>query len=240
MVLPRGGGVALWRQIQMHFERQLSDGSLQPGDRLPTEARLSEQFGVNRHTVRRALAGLETRGLIRVEQGRGTFVREHVLAYRISERTRFSDNVAGEQRSPSRTLVSLSERAADPVVAEALNLAPETRVLCVEMVGDSDGRRISYSEHHFPAPLFPGLAEALQAEQSVSRALRRVGIADYRRAWTRVTARMPSGREADMLQQPRSRPVLVSESVNVDPDGRLIEFGLTRFNSDWVRIVLEP
>jgi GntR family phosphonate transport system transcriptional regulator len=63
---------------------------------------------------------------------------------------------------------------------------------------------------------------------------------DYRRKWTRVTARMPSGREADMLQQPRTRPVLVSESVNVDPDGRLIEFGLTRFNSDWVQIVLEP
>lgn len=240
MVLPRRSGVALWRQVQIHLERQLSDGSLQPGDRLPTEAQLSAQFGVNRHTVRRALAGMEERGQIRVEQGRGTFVQEPVLAYRVSVRTRFTDNIAGQNRVPTRTLLEADEVLAGGSVAEALDVAPNTRLTRILIAGDSDGRRISHSEHLFPAARFPGLVEAFRAEMSVTGALQRVGLPDYHRKCTRVMARMPTGREAELLQQPRTRPILVTESVNVDPEGRPIEYGLTRFNSDWVQIVFEP
>ncbi|MBB4286998.1 phosphonate metabolism transcriptional regulator PhnF [Roseospira goensis] len=240
MVLPRRSGVALWRQVQIHLERQISDGSLQPGDQLPTEAQLAARFGVNRHTVRRALAGLEDRGLIRVEQGRGTFVQEPVLAYRVSVRTRFTDNVAAQNRVPTRSLVEVGEGPAGASVAAALDVAPQTRLTRIVIVGECDGHRISHGEHLFPAARFPGLAEAFRAEQSITLALRRLGVPDYHRKWTRVMARMPTGREADLLEQPRSRPVLVSESVNVDPEGRPIEYGLTRFNSDWVQIVFEP
>jgi GntR family phosphonate transport system transcriptional regulator len=240
MSLPRRSGVALWRQVQMNLEQQLADGVLQPGDQLPTEARLSSHFGVNRHTVRRALSGMEERGLIRVEQGRGTFVQEPVVPYHVSVRTRFTDNLAGQNRVPARTVLEVETVEAEAAAAAALEVAAETALIRVVLVGDSDGRRISHSEHLFPAGRFPGLDRALAAEASVTRALAKLGVPDYKRKWTRVTARMPSGREADLLQQPRSRPILLAESVNVDPDGRPIEFGLTRFNSDWVQIVFEP
>jgi len=240
MTLTRRSGIALWRQVQIDLERQITDGTLQPGDQLPTEARLSAQFGVNRHTVRRALAGMEDRGLIRVEQGRGTFVQEPVLEYRVSLRTRFTDNIMREKRVPTRTLVEAGITPASAQSAAALDLAPGTPLLRVVMSGESDGRRISHSEHLFPADRFPNLEEAVRETGSITQALRRAGVDDYRRKWTRISARIPSGREAEALQQPRTRPVLVTESLNVDPDGRPLEHGTTLFNSDWVEVVFEP
>jgi len=240
MVLPRRSGVALWRQVQIHLERQISDGTLKPGDRLPTEAQLSAQFGVNRHTVRRALAGMEERGQIRVEQGRGTFVQEQVLAYRVSVRTRFTENIVGANRVAQRSYVDSSQVAATAAMAEALDIDLGAPVMCVVLVGDLDGQRISQSEHFFSVERFPDIAEAIRADESVTLALRRLGVPDYHRKWTRVAVRMPSGREAELLGQPRTRPILVTESLDVDPDGRPVEYGVTRFNSDWVQIVFEP
>ena len=70
---------ALWRQIVGRLTRDIASGGYKPGGQLPTEAVLSARFGVNRHTVRRALEEMSRDGLVRIEQGRGTFVAEDVL-----------------------------------------------------------------------------------------------------------------------------------------------------------------
>src|SRR3954462_1711093 len=87
--LARGQGVALWRQIAGSLETEIAGGGLSPGARLPTEAGLTAPYGVNSHTVRRAMQELENRGLVRIEQGRGSFVAEDVLDYPVGPRTRF-------------------------------------------------------------------------------------------------------------------------------------------------------
>jgi GntR family phosphonate transport system transcriptional regulator len=50
---------------------------------------------------------------------------------------------------------------------------------------------------------------------------------------------MPQGSEADLLHMPRSRPVLVTESVNVDLAGAVVEFGITCYPTPLVQIVFE-
>ncbi|KAA5604662.1 phosphonate metabolism transcriptional regulator PhnF [Roseospira marina] len=240
MVLARRSGVALWRQVQAHVETALADGTLKPGDQIPTEAQMADRFGVNRHTIRRAMAELEDRGLIRVEQGRGSFVQEPILSYRIGQCTRFTDNVIGENRRPSRAVVDVRTLRAEGLPADALGLRPQDTLACVSVVSDCDGHRVSYSDHFFSARRFPGIDDAVRAERSVTAALRRFGIMDYRRKWTQVTARMPTARDAEWLHQNRTRPILLTESLNVDSDGHPIEFGRSQFSSDWVQIVFEP
>ncbi len=64
-------------------------------------------MAVNRHTVRRAMAELAVRGLVRTERGSGTFVKTDKLDYRIGRRTRFSEIVAAarprSRRPPARS-----------------------------------------------------------------------------------------------------------------------------------------
>ena len=67
-------GVTLWRRIADEIEQAIVAGTYATGDRLPGEIEIADRFHVNRHTVRRALADLAQRGLVRAERGSGTFV----------------------------------------------------------------------------------------------------------------------------------------------------------------------
>ena len=86
-------GVALWRQVADGIERGIADGSFAAGEKLPGETEIAETYRVNRHTVRRALATLAERGLVRAERGSGTYVEAARIAYPLRSRTRFSEIV---------------------------------------------------------------------------------------------------------------------------------------------------
>jgi GntR family phosphonate transport system transcriptional regulator len=237
--LNRGTGIALWRQIEEVLRNEMTSGTLAQGSRLPTEQSLVERFGVNRHTIRRALASLQDQGLIRIEQGRGTFVHDNVIDYVLGRRTRFSQNLTRQSRTPASTLLRGLEAPADATVAEALEVPHGTAVIVLDTIGEGDGQRLCISSRYYPKGLAEGMIEAFRETRSVTEALRRVGIPDYYRKVTRITARLPSAEDARYLHLPKTRPVLVTESVSIDPKGRPIEYGLTRFASDRIQLVVE-
>ncbi len=236
----REPGVALWRQITRVIEADITSGELPPGGRLPTEARLSARFAVNRHTVRRALEELSRSGLIRIEQGRGSFVAEDVLDYAVAPRTRFSEWIRAHNKEPSGTVLNLREIAADTHVATGLGLRAGARAVFLERLGLADGRPVNLTQHWFSAARFPGLLDRLREGDGISAALAACGLEDYRRQVTRVSARLPSPEEAALLRMPRNRPVLTTEVVNVDKGGAIVEFGTGRYPTPRVQIVFEP
>src|SRR5215831_11078762 len=99
-------GIALWRRVADQLERAIADGSYPAQTRLPGEIELALRLGVNRHTVRRALAALAERGLVRSEQGSGTYVESKRLPYPIRSRTRFSEIVGAAGRAADGRLVA--------------------------------------------------------------------------------------------------------------------------------------
>jgi GntR family transcriptional regulator, phosphonate transport system regulatory protein len=239
MELQRGKGVALWRQIQDWLEFRIKEGELPPGSKLPTEQELAGIFGVNRHTVRRALTLLAEKDLIRTEQGSGSFVREQVIDYAVGARTRFHENLLRQERKPRGELVSSGVIPATTEVARALELEKGEPVIVLETLGEADGVRICLASAHFPQASFPGLDEHFHETGSVTQALRHYGVMDYRRKSTHISSRLPTAREARMLRQAKTKPVLVTESINVDPREWPIEFCETKFASERVQFVIE-
>jgi GntR family phosphonate transport system transcriptional regulator len=237
--LSRGAGVSLWRQIVQMIEREIASGDYRPGARLPTEAELSARFAVNRHTVRRAMEELEGKGLVRIEQGRGSFVAEDVLDYRLGPRTRFSENIRRQSREPAGRVLRVAEIAAEASLADMLNIRRGRPVIVVERVSLADGRPVVVGTHHFPAARFGRLPALLAENPSITAALTACGVPDYRRKVTRITARLPTPEEADILQQSRNRPVIVTESINVDPTGEVVDVTFGRYASGRVQLVVE-
>lgn len=64
----------VFEQIAGHYRDQIEDGSLVPGDRLPSNRKLAEQWGVSTATVTRAMHELQASGLVSSTRGGGTFV----------------------------------------------------------------------------------------------------------------------------------------------------------------------
>ena len=238
--LLRGDGTALWKQIAQQIEAAILAGRYAPGDQLPTEAQLSRSFDVNRHTVRRALAFLAERGFTRVEQGRGSFVQESVIDYQLKRRTRFSENIVSQNRVASGILLQAKEVPAEGAVARALQLSEGSPVLVLEILRSADGRPVDIASHYFPKARFPGLAAAYAETGSISRALEACGLSDYTRKETRITARTVRAGDAGHLRQPPNRPVLMTESINVDAEGRPVEYCVARFASDRVQLIVAP
>src|SRR5215470_6710529 len=132
-------GVTLWRRIADDLEQAIMTGAHATGDRLPGEVEIADRFGVNRHTVRRALAELAERGLVRAERGSGTYVEPGRLAYPIRSRTRFSEIVGAAGREAGGRLFAHQSEPAPPDVAKRLNVAAGTPLVRLDILRTADG-----------------------------------------------------------------------------------------------------
>jgi GntR family transcriptional regulator, transcriptional repressor for pyruvate dehydrogenase complex len=73
---PVSSGARLSDQVAEQLTAEIKQGRLMPGDKLPTEARLVEQFEVSRTVVREAVSRLKSLGLVDSRQGSGVFVSQ--------------------------------------------------------------------------------------------------------------------------------------------------------------------
>ncbi|RVU17464.1 phosphonate metabolism transcriptional regulator PhnF [Methylobacterium oryzihabitans] len=238
--LRRGEGWTAWRQIADELTADIEAGRLAAGAQLPTEAALAARFGVNRHTVRRALAGLSERGLVRAAQGRGTFVEAPRLAYPIGRRTRFSEIVSQAGREAWGDLLAAAAVPADAATAEALDVAPGAPILELLTRHLADGVPLSTARTCLPLPRFSGFDRRYADLGSLTRAYAAHGVADYSRLATRIGARPAAADEAARLDMAPGRVLLAVTSVNVDPDGARIQATRSLFVADRVELVIEP
>lgn len=235
------GADPLWRRIAATLQAEIMAGVLPVGSRLPSEPDLSRRFAAHRHTVRRALASLAQQGLVRIERGRGSFVHDDVIGYQVGRRTRVEANLVSHNRTFAGRLVSAHEALAEPAAVEALGLRGRApRVLVAETLNESNGAPISLVRHVLAASRFAGFPAAYEASGgSVTAALAACGVPDFTRVRTRVSTRLPTPEEAKLLRQPPVLPVLVSESIDAEPDGAPVKFAVARFAGERVHLVLE-
>lgn len=208
-------------------------------DRLPTEAALARRFGVNRHTVRHALAQLVEEGLVRTRRGAGAFVVAQPTDYAIGPRVRFHENLLAAGRQPEKRMLQIECRMAAAGEAKALDIAKGEEICACHGLSLADARPIALFESLFPVKRLPGIDAALREHSSVTRALAQVGIHDYTRASTRLTAVLANATQALHLQLREGDPLLRSTGLNVDGQGRPVEYGRTWFAGDRVTITLE-
>jgi len=238
MDFERGKGLALWRQIQKQIEQEILSGNCVPGEKLPTERIFAERFGVNRHTVRQALAALVRKSMIHVEQGRGYFVCEDVVNYELSKRVRFSENLIRQRLAPCEELLDWKLAEADSNLAALLALRPGAQLLQLKTLGKAGMLPLCLTQHFFPYERFAGFADAYSRTLSITAAFQEFGVEDYTRLSTIITARMPSAAVAQLLSQSRNRPVMYIESVSADKDGAPIECAQCTWAADRMQFEL--
>lgn len=234
MTLSRKRGTALWLQVKTALAAEIEGGAWKAGERLPTEPELMERFGVSRFTVRQAIASLERRGLVRAEQGRGTFVHRDVLVYPISSRTRFSRNLIEQGFDPGREGLLEEVVAAPAEVAEALGITVGDPVAHRRGIGTADGVPIEIASIWLPARRFPDFLRVLAGNATYTATFATFGVRDYLRLWTRIGTRLPTEEEARVLRQSEESPVLVMTRVDADPDGRPILYGRAAWSGERV------
>jgi len=232
-------GVALWRQVADGIERGIADGTFAAGERLPGETEIAETYRVNRHTVRRALATLAERGLVRAERGSGTYVEAHRLAYPLRSRTRFSEIVGAGGQEPRGQLIDASEDVATRDLARMLGLKTGAPLVRIEALRSADRTPICVSTTWLSAERFPDAGDVFASSRSMTKLLAHYGIRDYRRADTKITAAIVDATDAVRLDLALGRPVLVVDATDVDTAGKPLVTKRARFAAERVEFLVE-
>ncbi|WP_076999970.1 phosphonate metabolism transcriptional regulator PhnF [Variovorax sp. KK3] len=229
---------SFWTRIAAELAEAIARGVYPPGERLPSEHALAEQYGVNRHTIRRSLASLSSQGLLRVTQGSGTYVEDFAVELTLARRTRHQQSMAqAGLRGVLRVLDAGTVRAT-AAQARALQLPARSALLRLAVLGEAEQAPLHVGERFFPLPRFERLEAVVRETGSITAAFTAHGVADYTRRESRVTAQMPEPALAAQLRQPATRPVMLVESVNVDTEGVPIEFARTWFAGDRVTLTV--
>ena len=233
-------GVALWRQVADGIERGIASGTYAPGEKLPGETEIAETYRVNRHTVRRALATLAERGLVRAERGSGTYVEAiRRIAYPLRSRTRFSEIVGAGGREPRGQFIDATEEEATRELARELALKTGAPLVRIESVRLADRTPICVSTTWLSAERFPDAGKVFAHVRSMTKLMAHYGIRDFRRASTRITAGIVEATDAVRLDLAFGRPVLVVDSTDVDTAGEPLTTKRSRFAAERVEFLVE-
>jgi len=236
----RQTGVALWRQIAERIRQAISAGAYDETGMVPPETVLALQFGVNRHTVRSAIAALAQEGIVRAVQGRGTLIeRKERLNFPITRRTRFTTGIGEQAREMRGLLLAHAEERADEEVALWLKLQPGASVIRMETVRKADNRPVSCATTWFPADRFAGMPAAYEKTESITRAFAALGLSDYVRATTEVTAAHADAADLAALELTPGAIVLVTKAMNTDLQGVPVQYAISRFAADRVQFTIE-
>ena len=231
----QGSQLPLYQRLLASLREKIRRGEWPIGTHLPTEAELSEQYGVSRITVRHALLLLEQDGFIRKARAR----RTEVVSAGPALRQGFPMESLGDivaMVAGATLAVENYARERHPEAATLLGEKADAKLHCLRSVLKRDGRAYARSTIYFPAGIGQRLRKGDFDDTVVFRVLqRRLGIEIGDVAHS-VWAEAANESDALRLACPPGAPLLATLLLYRDAGGTPLEAAYTRALAEDVRL----
>lgn len=209
-----------------------------PGYALPTERALSEQYGVSRTTVRRALHDLLIEGRVTRHQGRGTFVAEPKILQEL-RLVGYTQDMTERGIVPGSRILSIAELTDDPELAVALDLQPSSSVLSIARLRLADGNPMAVETMYVSYDRFSRLTDMITENSSVYALMRNEFQVELDHAEETIESAVASPAEADLLGTEVGGPILMLSRKSYDSDDRIVELVKSFYRGDRFRFVVQ-
>ncbi len=208
-----------YTQVAEHLRTRILSGEIEPGQPLPSESTLAAQFELSRPTINKAIRVLVSEGLVTVEHGRGSYVREnrpvlhtsssYVTADAQGQRQQWHTELQRQGFTGGQRITGVARENPPAAVAGYLHLDDAEPVVARRRVMLLAGQPIQLATSFYPAALAEGteLADPSKMRGGTVAALERLGIT-LDRFEEHISARMPTGPETEQLKMPPGTPVL--------------------------------
>ena len=230
--IDRQSAAPMYDQLRQLIIDGIAREDLRPGDLLPGEHRLCEQYGISRTVVRQALAQLEHEGVVERVRGKGTFIARpksseslvHTLVGLYEDVERRGGHVH------SKVLRHQFEPA-DPEVADVLGIGTGEPAVVLDRLRFVDGEPWSLSTTWMPAAVGELTLDLDMSETSLYRELRERGVTATHGTRS-AEATVASHEQANLLGVSAGTALLRLRSTSWDADGRPIEFFVAYHRGD--------
>lgn len=144
-------------QFRDYFAQMIATGSLLPGQKLPTERALADQFSINRITVRQALTRMESEGMIFRENRRGWFVSSPRIQYNPTTNASFTESVTAQGRTAGTKVLSQQQVNSSEWESDKLGCAIGDPIFVINRLRTIDGRIVLVEQIYIKANRCPNL-----------------------------------------------------------------------------------
>lgn len=232
--LDLGDAVPLYQQLADTIRSRVANGKYERNAQIPTEALLSQEFGVSRITVRKALEELVEDGLLVRRQGKGTFVASEKAIHNQYPFTAFNESCRAAGRIPSTKLLSYSIECPTKKQIKFLNISETDKVIKIRRLRIADEIPVILETDLFLNE-FSFLAEEPLTE-SVDLVLRKRNIFSIHGEST-TSICFATAEESELLNIESETPLLYVYSEIKDQNMRPIQISKQIIRSDLYQLV---
>lgn len=220
-------------RIKADLQNRILSGDLAPGERLPSEAELSKEFGVSISTIKRAIAALVSDHLLDRTPGRGTFVTRPQSAGTEVPLRSFHEEIRARGLTPGSRLLAKEIIRADGELAWQLDLPEGSEVCFVRSLKTADSMPVALEEAYVPRAFCPDLFECHLEVYPIERLLEERYHLAFLKAVEYVQARLATSEEAAFLGAQGEQLVLLVADRTVEGVGRQrVEYVRTLYRAD--------
>src|SRR6266508_2105620 len=218
----RSSPVPLWFQLAQGMEELIGSGRLAPGSQLDNEVLLSERLSLSRPTMRRAMQYLVDHGMVVRRRGIGTRVVQSKVRRPLGMTSLF-DDLARTGQQPSTRVLTHELAPATAEVAEALEVAEGSDVVCLVRLRLAGERPIAKMTNYRPPELVELSSDDIE-RGGLYELLRAQGIMLHSATQT-IGARNATPAEARLLEESRGAALLTMQRTAYDDHSRPVEHG---------------
>ena len=222
---------------------KIRTGEWAPGYKLPSEPTLAEEFGVSRATVREALQELISRGRIKREQGRGTYVLHATIDYGMDDLMSITRLLEMHGAVASTKDVEIVIGSASAEDAESLNISELEPVYTINRTRCADGVPVVYDSVVIPCRYLP-TPNREDLEGSLFEILDKSGV-HITQGSGRVSIQTATDKVSEKMSLNKQQPLLCMFNVLYDQNGmpvmvardyytNRIQFPIRRTRKDYI------
>lgn len=223
-------GIALYYRIANHLRNRIMSGIYKPGEKIPGENDLCQEFNISRVTIRQALKVLTDQKILKRKQGVGTIVNQDIMAKPINFNGYIEDIIF--QLLPAKVIWYNKESTQPPKdIQKLLQLSEnETVVTKLERVRAIGSQLNSYAINYLPMDIGNSISEeALNSHSLIELIDETTKISD---ATQQIKAISADKLIADRLKMKVGDPVLFSEYLMFSKDKRPINLAHVYYHAD--------
>lgn len=239
--------IPYYLQLINSLREKIQQKSWLPGNQIPGEQDLCDQYGISRTVVRQALKTLEDEGIIIRRKGKGTFVAEPKISEGlVSKLTGFYQDMVERGMKPGTRVLSQVIAPATEKTARYLGVEIGASLIVIRRLRFINDEPIQMVTTYIPEHFCPGLLNEDLSNRSLYEYMQKECGLVLKRAKRYIEAVSANESEAKLLNIERGTPLLMLDSVSYLEDGRPVEYyhalhrgDRSRFEVDLIKVLDE-
>ncbi len=227
----------LYTRIQEYIAELILSGKLKPAEKIQSERDFSEDLGVSRMTVRKALTELVNEGLLERKHGSGTYVASPKITYESPEMVSYVQAMEQHSFATATQLLEFSEMVASRRLAECLEIEIGDPIYHLVLLRFANRVPVIMERGFYPATIFPNLEDWNHEKTSLADLLTSVYGIQLGRISQTVEAVAASETVAQQLRVEEGEPLLMLSRLMYNRlSGKPVVFFQDFLRSDFARI----